>query len=163
LRSTGSAASAADSGNAFQGSPGFCRYIGYPWNWIRLMKPNLMVKRQNGMTMMSWLIVLAILVFFILIGIKMIPTYIENYSIRQVLINMENDRKVRTMSAGEMKKSFLKRLKINSVYEFDRKAIQIKKEKFGTRFAVDYEIRKPVAGNVSIVMAFSESALIQKQ
>ncbi len=127
------------------------------------MKPNLMVKRQNGMTMMSWLIVLAILVFFILIGIKMIPTYIENYSIRQVLINMENDRKVRTMSAGEMKKSFLKRLKINSVYEFDRKAIQIKKEKFGTRFAVDYEIRKPVAGNVSIVMAFSESALIEKQ
>lgn len=127
------------------------------------MKPNLMVKRQNGMTMMSWLIVLAILVFFILIGIKMIPTYIENYSIQQVLINMEDDRKVRTMSANEMKKSFLKRLKINSVYEFDRKAIKIKKEKFGTRFSVDYEIRKPVAGNVSIVMVFSESALIKKQ
>ena len=127
------------------------------------MKPNLMVKKQNGMTMMSWLIVLAILVFFILIGIKMIPTYIENYSIKQVLLNMENDRKVRTMSVNEMKKSFIKRLKINSVYEFDRKAIMIKKEKFGTRFAVDYEIRKPVAGNVSIVMVFSESALIKKQ
>jgi len=127
------------------------------------MKPNLMVKRQNGMTMLSWLVVLAILVFFILIGIKMIPTYIENYSIKQVLVNMEDDRKVRTMSPNEMKKSFLKRLKINSVYEFDRKSIKIKKEKFGIRFAVDYEIRKPVAGNVSIVMVFSESALIKKQ
>ena len=102
------------------------------------MKPNLMVKRQNGMTMLSWLVVLAILVFFILIGIKMIPTYIENYSIKQVLVNMEDDRKVRTMSPNEMKKSFLKRLKINSVYEFDRKSIKIKKEKFGIRFAVDY-------------------------
>ena len=127
------------------------------------MQPNLMFKRQNGMTMLSWLIVLAILVFFILIGIKMIPTYIENYSIKQVLMNMENDHKVRTMSPNEMKKSFMKRLKINSVYEFDRKAITIKKEQFGTRFAVDYEIRKPVAGNVSIVMAFSESALFRKQ
>jgi predicted membrane protein len=122
-----------------------------------------MVKRQNGMTMLSWLVVLAILVFFILIGIKMIPTYIENYSIKQVLVNMEDDRKVRTMSPNEMKKAFMKRLKINSVYEFPQNSIKIKKEKFGTRFAVDYEIRKPVAGNVSIVMVFSESALIRKQ
>jgi len=127
------------------------------------MKQNLMANRQNGMTMMSWLVVLAILVFFILIGIKMIPTYIENYGIKQVLLNMEDDRKARTMSPNELKKAFMKRLKINSVYEFDRNWIKIKKEKFGTRFAVDYEIRKPVAGNVSIVMVFSESALIKKQ
>jgi hypothetical protein len=113
------------------------------------------------MTMMSWLIVLGILVFFMLIGIKMVPTYLENYSIKQVLENMENDHKVRSMTPGEMKKSFLKRLKINSVYEFDRDSIKIKKEKFGTKFSVDYEIRKPVAGNVSIVMVFSESALIR--
>jgi len=124
------------------------------------MKPRVMVRKQCGMTMLSWLIVLAVVVFFILVGIKMVPTYLENYSIKQVLENMENDRKVRSMSPAEMKKSFFKRLKINSVYEFDRNAIKIKKEKFGTRFALDYEIRKPVAGNVAIVMTFSESALI---
>ena len=124
------------------------------------MKPRVMVRKQCGMTMLSWLIVLAVVVFFILVGIKMVPTYLENYSIKQVLENMENDRKVRSMSPAEMKKSFFKRLKINSVYEFDRNAIKIKKEKFGTRFALDYEIRKPVAGNVAIIMTFSESALI---
>jgi len=124
------------------------------------MKPRVMVRKQCGMTMLSWLIVLAVVVFFILVGIKMVPTYLENYSIKQVLENMENDRKVRSMSPAEMKKSFFKRLKINSVYEFDRDAIKIKKEKFGTRFALDYEIRKPVAGNVAIIMTFSESALI---
>ena len=127
------------------------------------MKPKLALKKQNGMTMMSWLVVLAIAVFFILIGIKMVPTYMENYSIRQVLENMEADISVRKMSPLEMKKSFIKRLKINSVYEFDTDAITIKKEKSGTSFAVDYEVRKPVAGNVSIVMAFSESALIATQ
>lgn len=127
------------------------------------MKPKLMATKQNGMAMVSWLVVLGVVVFFILIGIKMIPTYLENYSIKQVLTNMENDRAVRSMSPAEMKQSFFKRLKINSVYEFDRNAIQIKKEKNGTRFEVSYEIRKPVAGNVSIVMAFSESALISAQ
>lgn len=125
------------------------------------MKPNLTRNKQNGMTMLSWLVVLGILVFFLLIGIKMVPTYLENYSIRQILTNMENDHKVRTMSANEMKKSFLKRLRINSVYEFDRNWIKIKKEKLGTRFSVDYEIRKPIAGNVSIVMVFSDSAVFK--
>jgi len=125
------------------------------------MKPNLMRNKQNGMTMLSWLVVLGILVFFLLIGIKMVPTYLENYSIKQILANMENDHKVRTMSANQMKKSFLKRLRINSVYEFDRNSIKIKKEKLGTRFSVDYEIRKPVAGNVFIVMVFSDSAVFK--
>lgn len=119
-----------------------------------------MTNKQRGMSMVSWLVVLGIAVFFILVAIKMVPTYLENYSIRQVLVNMENDRKVRAMSPGEMRQSFMKRLKINSVYEFDRNWIKIKKEKAGMRFSVDYEIRKPVAGNVFIVMTFSESALI---
>lgn len=124
------------------------------------MKRKLMVNNQRGMTMLSWLVVLAILVFFMLIGIKMIPTYLENYSIQQVLKHMEADRDVRTMSAMEIRKSFMKRLKINSVYDFDRDAIKIKKEKSGTSITVDYEIRKPVAGNVAILMTFSESAVI---
>jgi predicted membrane protein len=124
------------------------------------MNTRSIAHRQRGMTMVSWLVVIGIAVFFVLIGIKMVPTYLENYSIRQVLNNMENDRAVRGMSPTEMKNSFIKRIKINSVYDFDRNAIKIKKEKNGTLFAVDYEIRKPVAGNVAIVMSFSESALI---
>jgi Tfp pilus assembly major pilin PilA len=125
---------------------------------------NSLKNRQRGMTMISWLIVLGIAVFFVLIGIKMVPTYLENYSIKQVLANMQNDRTVRKMTPQEMRESFMKRIKINSVYEFDRKWITIKKEKSGgTRFAVDYEIRKPVAGNVSIVMAFSDSVVFDTQ
>ena len=123
------------------------------------MKQNVTTQKQYGMTMLSWLVVLGVAVFFILIGIKMVPTYLENYAIKQVLATMENDRSVRKMTPNEMKKSFMKRIKINSVYEFNRDWIKIKKEKFGTRFSVDYEIRKPVTGNVSIVMAFSESVL----
>lgn len=124
------------------------------------MKPNCIANKQRGMSMMSWLVVLGVLVFFILIGIKMVPTYLENYSIKQVLANMENDRTLRDKSAIALKKSFTSRLRINSVYDFDKNAVKIKKEKFGMRFNVDYEVRKPVAGNVSIVMVFSESALI---
>lgn len=125
------------------------------------MHPSSMIGKQFGMTMTSWLLVLGVAVFFLLIGIKMVPTYLENYSIRQVLQNMENDRAVRKMTPGEIRQSFMKRLKINSVYEFERNAIKIKKEKSGnTSIVLDYEVRKPVAGNVAVVMTFNESAQI---
>jgi len=120
---------------------------------------NGMQNRQKGMTMVGWMFVIAVAVFFVLIGVKMVPTYMENYSIKQVLANMEQDRTVRKMTPKQMKDSFFKRLKINSVYEFDRKWVTLKKEKNGTRFSVEYEIRKPVAGNVAIVMAFSDSVV----
>ena len=120
---------------------------------------NGMQNRQKGMTMIGWMFVIGIAVFFVLIGVKMVPTYMENYSIKQVLANMEQDRTVRKMTPKQMQDTFFKRIKINSVYEFDRKWITLKKEKNGTRFSVDYEIRKPVAGNVAIVMAFSDSVV----
>ena len=115
----------------------------------------------SAMAMMSWMIVLGIAVFFLLIGFKMVPTYLENYSIKQVLLNMEGDRTVRKMTPKQMRESFFKRLKINGVYEFDRKAVSVKKEKRGTRFSVDYEVRKPVAGNVAIVMTFADSVVFE--
>lgn len=124
------------------------------------MKPRFVAKKERGMTMMSWMIVLAIAVFFMLIGIKMVPTYLENMSVQHVLDNMRDDRATRSMSPAEMKNSFIKRLKINSVYDFQRDAIKIKKEQFGTSFSVDYEVRKPVAGNVEILMSFSNSTVI---
>jgi hypothetical protein len=124
------------------------------------MKHRSIYRRQQGLTMLSWMFVLGVAVFFALVAIKMVPTYIENYSVRQVLANMENDRTLRGGTAPAIRESFFKRLKINSVYEFDRSWIKISKQKDGNLVEVDYEIRKPVLGNVFIVMAFSESALI---
>jgi len=46
------------------------------------------------------------------------------------------------------------------VYDFSRDNIHIKKTKNGTRIDVRYEVRKPVIGNVSVVMEFSESVVI---
>ena len=53
------------------------------------------------MTLISWLIVISIALFFTLIGMKMVPTYLENYAIVQVLENMTTDRSVRDMAGRE--------------------------------------------------------------
>ena len=116
--------------------------------------------RQQGMTLISWMIVIGIALFFALIGIKMVPTYLENFAIKKVLENIQHDRSVRDMSRQQIKNTLMKRFRINGVYEFDRDNIQVKKTKQGKKILIDYEVRKPIAGNVSVVMSFSESATL---
>ena len=112
--------------------------------------------RQRGLTMISWVLVLGIAVFFVVLGIKLIPSYIEYYSVRTVLAAVAQDRQVKEWSPGQIKDSIIKRLKINGVYDFDRNAIQIKKEKGRIQIEVAYEVRKNMAGNVDAVMSFKD-------
>jgi Tfp pilus assembly major pilin PilA len=120
------------------------------------------VRKQKGLTMISWMVIIAIGVFFTLIGIKMVPVYLENYSIKQVLGSLQDDHRVRDMGRSEIKKIIIKRLKINRVYSFPQDKINIKASNKSIEISLDYEVRKPVIGNVSVLMAFSESVEIRK-
>ena len=119
-----------------------------------------LLKPQQGMTLISWLIVISIALFFTLIGMKMVPTYLENYAINQVLENMTRDRSVRDMGGRELKTTVLKRFRINGVYDFRKEDVKIVKDQGGYKISVDYEVRKPVVGNVFIVMTFAKSVVV---
>lgn len=119
------------------------------------------IRRQHGLTMISWMFVIAIGIFFILIGFKMIPVYMENYSLRHSMMGMQDDKRLRDEGPSGIKKSLQKRLRINGVYDLPMEAITVTKEDGHLRLDVKYEIRKPVAGNVAIVMSFAESVEIR--
>lgn len=114
--------------------------------------------KQRGLTFISWLVILAIGIFFTLLAIKMVPTYLENFAIKEVLANVEQDRSSRKLTHRQLKDNLLKRFKINGVYDFPRDKIKIEKGKKGLHIAIDYEVRKAVAGNVFVVMTFANSA-----
>ena len=113
-------------------------------------------RRQRGMTMISWMLVLAIAVFFLIVGMKLIPSYIEFYSIQGILEAVQQDKTMRDAPPAKIRESIKKRMKINSIYEFDPKNIVIKKEKTGQIVIVAYEVRKNVVGNVDVVMSFKD-------
>ncbi len=116
--------------------------------------------RQRGLTFISWLLVIAITAFFFLLGIKMVPTYIENFAIKKVLSNVAQDHGSHNMSHRQFKNSLLRRFRIDGVYDFSRDNIRITKINQGIRIDVQYEVSKPIIGNVSVVMNFSESIVI---
>lgn len=115
-------------------------------------------KRQRGMTFLSWLLVLAIAGFFAAIALALVPIYLEHYSIKHVLAQFEYDRDLDKKTNGEIRELMKRRLKINGVYEFDVKNnLKIKRSDRQTTLQVLYEVRKPILGNVDVVVHFDET------
>ena len=124
---------------------------------------NKATSRQRGMTVTSWIIVIALVLFFALLGIRMVPSYLEFYSISKILESVAQDRTLKDASNRKVREIFNRRININSIYDFDPKSLKFKHgkgdEKGRVVMEVEYEVRKKMAGNVDVVMAFYKKAL----
>ena len=115
-------------------------------------------KRQRGMTFISWLLVLGIAGIFATIALTLIPIYIEHYSVKHVLAQFENDRDLAKKNTGELRALMQKRLKINGVYGFDVKEnLKVERDNGRVTVRVLYEVRRPVMGNVDLIVHFDDA------
>jgi len=112
--------------------------------------------RQRGLSFLAWLFILALTLFLALLGMKLVPTYMENYSIRSVLNSLEREPRFKENDPRRMRKLIQRRLKINSVYDMDPKNIKIKKTREKVTIRIVYSVRKPMVGNISVIMDFDD-------
>ena len=119
---------------------------------------NKVISKQRGMALVSWVFIIAITLFFTLLGIKMVPTYIEFYSIQKILESVAEDRSLKNASNGQIRKIINRRIDINGIYDFEQKSLKFShgkgESKGKTIMEVKYEVRKKMAGNVDAVMSF---------
>ncbi len=114
------------------------------------------IRYQRGVTGIGWLTILMILGFFVFLGLKIGPIYMEHYSIKSVLHSFDADTDLESKSTRQLRKAIQHRLTINSVYDFDNSNIKIKKR--SDRFSIDmsYEVRKKMAGNIDVIVSFDD-------
>jgi len=113
--------------------------------------------KQQGMTMISILFLVAVLIFFIIIGMKIGPVYLENSSIKTIFESLPSNRTLKTSTPRQIKTVIKKKFSINSIYDYNvDKMVTVKKQ--GTKITVHmpYEVRKKVVGNLDIIMSFDE-------
>ena len=111
---------------------------------------------QKGVTGLGWLTILMIAGFFVFLGLQIGPIYLEHYSIKAVLHSLEADTSLDTASPRQLRKIIQRRLKINSVYDFDQSNIKIKKHNHQFDIDMSYEVRKPMIYNIDILVTFND-------
>ncbi len=117
------------------------------------------LKNQRGMSMLSWMAIIAIAIVLGTTAIKLMPVYMEYYSIVSILDNIQKDKSLQGASKQALASTFNKRLNINNVRVLQKGDYKIKKVEGKKAYSihVKYEVRKSLGFNLSIVAAFDRS------
>jgi hypothetical protein len=119
------------------------------------------LKKQKGISMLGWM---AIIMMVVVIGtgaLKLTPVYLEYYSVVSILDDMKNEKTLSGADKKQIASTFIKRLNMNNVglKKGDYKIKKVEGKKAYT-IQVQYEVRKPLMGNLSVVASFDRSVEI---
>lgn len=115
-------------------------------------------KKQKGATLLGMLVVAALLVFVAIVAMKIVPAYLEFMSVKKVLRAMHQEP-LNTMSSKEIKDAFSRKASMDYITVVSGSDLSIEKNENGSvAVSVDYQVVKPVMGNVSVLIDFSASS-----
>ncbi|MCH8104981.1 MAG: DUF4845 domain-containing protein [Proteobacteria bacterium] len=118
--------------------------------------------RQKGLSSLGWLAAAGIFGILSVGAIKVIPIYMENFTIKSVLEAVQEDPRIDPKSKRAIWESISKRLYINEVRLIKREHVTMTRKDGKTTITITYESRRPYMGNLFIGGAFSESVVIDR-
>ncbi len=116
-----------------------------------------MKRKQSGMTLTSFVVVLAVVGFGLYIGMKLFPMYQEYYSVRTAMKGLANEPGSANMDPSKLQDLFFRRLYINYSENVKKEDVKFERIDGGWRMKVNYEVRRELIGNLDIVGKFDTS------
>ncbi|MGH8073780.1 MAG: DUF4845 domain-containing protein [Lysobacter sp.] len=113
-----------------------------------------MKRAQGGMTLIGFIIVLAVAGVFIYTGMKVIPMYSEYYAVKQALQGLAGEPGIADQSPAKIKDLFFRRLYISYADTVKSEHVKIVRKDAGYLMTVKYEVRKPLIANLDVVGKF---------
>lgn len=115
------------------------------------------MKHQQGVTGLGWLIILGLIAFFVSIGLKLFPIYVEYFNVKSSLASLEKTSGVSRMSKLEVRSLLMKKLNINDIKNVKKKNIKVNKRSGAVIVNIDYTVTTPLVGPLSLIAEFNES------
>ena len=119
-------------------------------------------RRQQGLSFLGWMAVVAIFGLLIISFFKIFPIYNENFTIQSVLTSVKEDQKIDPKSKRAIWDGIIKRLSVNHILSIKRENVKIERKNGKTTVTITYETRRPYIGNLFIGGNFSESVVIDR-
>ena len=118
-------------------------------------------KRQRGISFLSLIAIVGMLGFAAVIGLKLIPIYMDSWKIDGVMEAVISEVGIDEQSRQEVISSLLKRLDINAAdavnYTNYKESLTVIKRKKKVTINIFYRVETPLVGNLSLVAEFDKS------
>ena len=115
-------------------------------------------RHQKGLTLISLLFWGVIIIFIALLAMKLIPAYMEYFTIQKILTDIGNDPNIKSMSNGEIRDKFNKRAMIDNISTVKAADLDIGRDGGQTIVSVEYPFQTKLVGNISLLVDFSASS-----
>lgn len=113
-------------------------------------------RKQTGLTLIGFIIVLAVVGLFIYVGMKLVPMYTEFYSVKQALKGLSEEPNIAQQDPARIKDLFFRRLYMSYSENVKPANVTIKRnDAGGWTMDVNYELRKPIIANLDVIGKFS--------
>lgn len=127
------------------------------------MKKQTNMRKQRGMTLISWLVVVAVFIFFAVTAIKVIPMYVKYDSVKSLIDSVAADPRMVRASKQKIYATIDDYININGIYDLSSKQFTIEKVKTSKKdriISVNYESRQNWFANLDVVGKFEYSKVI---
>ena len=115
------------------------------------------IYRQRGMTPIGWIFVFLLIAFFTLIALKLVPIYLDSFTIGSVISDMKKEPGIANKAPREIVVMIEKRLDINMVKGITADDIFVEKVGDTLSISAEYEVRENLFANVDVVVSFNKS------
>ena len=116
---------------------------------------------QRGITLLGFIIVLAVVGLFAYVGMKLFPMYSEYYSVRSAMKGVASEPGVGEMDPAKIKDLFFRRLYVDYADEdLKPENVRIERKDNGYTLQVQYEVRRPLIADLDIVGKFDKTQVL---
>ncbi|HEY9400097.1 MAG TPA: DUF4845 domain-containing protein [Luteimonas sp.] len=116
-----------------------------------------MKRTQSGMTLIAFVIVLAVVGLFAYVAMKLVPMYSEYYAVKQALKGLAAEPGIADQDPAKIQDLFFRRLYISYAEDVKPEHVKITRIDSGWKMDVNYEVRKPMISNLDVVGKFAAS------
>ena len=117
-----------------------------------------MANKQYGLTMSSFLGTVVIIIGLAIIGMKIIPAYLDNATIKSKFDAVAHDPDLKSSSVHDIRMSYIKRITVENITAVKPEDIEVTKDASGITLSASYMVKIPLAGNASLLLEFNPSS-----
>ena len=120
------------------------------------------MKRQRGISLIGFILLLAVAVFVTYIGMKIVPIYVDYFSVSSAMKGIQNEPGIANKSPRDIKSLFFRRLYVNFVEVVKEENVKVTR-RGGLQLQVAYEVRRPIMGNLDVIVTFDKSVYLNQR
>jgi len=114
------------------------------------------------MTLLGFVIVLAVVGFFAYVAMRLFPMYQEYYSVRSAMKGLAAEPGIGTQDPARIQDLFFRRLYINYSENVKKEHVKLRRVDNGWEMQVQYEVRRPLVGNLDVVGKFDSTQMLTR-